>query len=103
MKCGRSIEVYPSFDYYMVDAGSLVGFNADLKFRSLRCVRGLETRYGRTHSYVEGGGLFHDGSSLQLLFGLNVTLYGSHFVEHQVGAQHAAPLLPTSQTSHKIV
>src|SRR5438093_1196827 len=64
---------------------------------------GLETRYGRTHPYVEGRGLFHDGSSLQLLFGLNVTLYGSHFVEHQVGAQHAAPLLPTSQTSHKIV
>jgi len=41
VKCGRSIEFYPSFDYYMVDAGSLVGFNTDLKFRSLRCVRGL--------------------------------------------------------------
>ena|SRR6266576_1142657 len=31
--------------------------------------------YGRTHPYVEGRGLFDDGSSLQLLFGLNVTLY----------------------------
>jgi hypothetical protein len=98
MPIERSIEFYPSFDYYMVDAGSLVGFNADLKFRSLGTplyfggglnilgasgnsdtgfdlFGGLETRYGRTHPYVEGRGLFHDGSSLQLLFGLNVTLY----------------------------
>jgi hypothetical protein len=98
MPIERSIEFYPSFDYYMVDAGSLVGFNADLKFRSpgtplyfggglnilgasgnsdtgFDLFGGLETRYGRTHPYVEGRGLFHDGSSLQLLFGLNVTLY----------------------------
>src|SRR5258708_36119281 len=34
MPVSRSIEFYPSFDYYLVDAGSLVGFNADLKFRS---------------------------------------------------------------------
>jgi hypothetical protein len=94
----RSIEFYPSFDYYFVDPGSLVGLNADLQFRTpgaplyfgggLNILRasgnsdtgfdlfgGLETRYGRTHPYVEARGLFHNNSSLQLLFGLNVTLY----------------------------
>ena len=94
----RSIELYPSFDYYFVDPGSLVGLNADLQFRTpgaplyfgggLNILRasgnsdtgfdlfgGLETRYGRTHPYVEARGLFHNNSSLQLVFGLNVTLY----------------------------
>jgi len=98
MPVARSIEFYPSFDYYFVDPGSLVGFNADLKFRSPRTplyfggglnilhtsgnsdtgfdlFGGFETRYGQTHPYVEARGLFHNGSSLQLLFGLNVTLY----------------------------
>ena len=94
----RSIELYPSFDYYFVDPGSLVGLNADVQFRTpgaplyfgggLNILRasgnsdtgfdlfgGLETRYGRTHPYVEARGLFHNNSSLQLVFGLNVTLY----------------------------
>lgn len=98
MPVSRSIEFYPSFDCYLVNVGSLVGFNADLKFRSrgtplyfgggLNVLRasgnsdtgfdlfgGFETRYERTHPYVEGRGLFHGNSSLQLLFGLNVTLY----------------------------
>jgi len=92
------IELYPSFDYYLVDAGSLVGFNADLKFRTpgtplyfggglnilsgggssdtgFDLFGGFETRYGRTHPYIEGRGLFHNGSTFQLLFGINVTLY----------------------------
>ena len=92
------IELYPSFDYYLVDAGSLVGFSADLKFRTpgtplyfggglnilsgggnsdtgFDLFGGFETRYGRTHPYVEGRGLFHNGSTFQLLFGINVTLY----------------------------
>ena len=98
MPIARSLEFYPSFDYYLVDAGSLVGFNADLKFRSagtplyfggglnvlsgggssdtgFDLFGGFETRYGRTHPYVEGRGLFHNGSTFQLLFGLNITLY----------------------------
>lgn len=93
-----SIEFYPSFDYYLVDAGTLLGFNADLKFRTpgaplyfggglnilhttgnsdtgFDLFGGFETRYGRTHPYVEGRGLFHDNSSLQVLFGINITLY----------------------------
>ena len=98
MPVGRWIDFYPSFDYSLVNAGSLVGFNLDLKFRGPRTplyfggglnilsgggnsdtgfdlFGGFETRYGRTHPYVEGRGLFHGGSSFQVLFGLNVTLY----------------------------
>jgi hypothetical protein len=93
-----TVEFYPSIDYYLVDAGTLVGFNADLKFRTpgaplylggglnilhtsgnndtgFDLFGGFETRYGRTHPYVEGRGLFHDGSSFQVLFGINITLY----------------------------
>ena len=98
MPLSPGIELYPSFDYYLVDAGSLVGFNIDLKFRTpgtplyfgggLNILSGggnsdagpdlfggLETRYGRTHPYIEGRGLFHNGSTFQLLFGINITLY----------------------------
>ncbi|HYU29968.1 MAG TPA: hypothetical protein VEK83_13130 [Gemmatimonadales bacterium] len=94
----RSIELYPSFDYYFVDPGSLFGLNADLQFRTpgaplylgggLNILKtsgnsdtgfdlfgGLETRYGRTHPYLELRGIFHDNSSVQLVAGLNVTLY----------------------------
>lgn len=93
-----SIELYPSFDYYFVSTGNLLGFNGDLKFRTpgtplyfggglsilsgdgnsdtgFDLFGGFETRYGRTHPYVEGRALFHNGSAFQVLFGINVTLY----------------------------
>jgi hypothetical protein len=93
-----SIELYPSFDYYLVSTGNLVGFSGDLKFRTpgaplyfggglnvlsgggnsdtgFDLFGGVETRYGVTHPFVEARALLHDGSSLQLLFGFNVTLY----------------------------
>lgn len=99
-----SIELYPSFDYYFVEGGKLLGFNGDLKFRApggplyfgggvnvlrtspagggpgtsdtgFNLFGGFETRYGRTHPYVEARGLFHDTTSLQLAFGINITLY----------------------------
>ncbi len=97
----HGVEFYPSFDYYLVDAGSLLGFSADLKFRTLGdplylggglnvmraggggtsnsdtgfdLFAGLETRYGWSHPYVELRGLFHNGSALQGAFGINITL-----------------------------
>jgi hypothetical protein len=93
-----SIELYPSFDYYFVNSGSLLGFSGDLKFRTpgtplyfggglnvlhssgnsdtgFDLFGGFETRYGQTHPYVEGRALFHNGSAFQVLFGINVTLY----------------------------
>jgi hypothetical protein len=100
MPIARAIELYPSFDYYLLDTGTLVGFNADLKFLSrgtplyfggglnvldgsgsgntdtgFDLFGGFETRYGRTHPYIEGRFLFHNNSTFQLLFGINVTLY----------------------------
>jgi hypothetical protein len=102
---GRSVELYPSFDYYFVDQGSLVGFSGDLKFRfptggpamfyfggGVNFLRasaggssntdtgwdllfGLESRRGMTHPYVEGRVLNHSGSSFQLAAGLNFTLF----------------------------
>ena len=93
-----SIELYPSFDYYFVTTGDVLGFSGDLKFRApggpLYFGGGLniltrsgnsdtgfdlfgrfETRYGQSHPYIEARALFHDTSSLQLLFGINITLY----------------------------
>ena len=101
MPIAHGVEFYPSFDYYLVDAGSLLGLSADLKFRTpgdplylgggLNVMRaggggssnsdtgfdlfaGLETRYGWSHPYVELRGLFHNGSALQGAFGINITL-----------------------------
>jgi hypothetical protein len=93
-----SIELYPSFDYYFVNTGNMLGLSGDLKFRSpgaplyfggginhltgdgssdtgFDLFGGFETRYGVTHPFIEMRALFHDNSSLQLLFGFNVTLY----------------------------
>jgi hypothetical protein len=92
-----AIEFYPSFDYYFTDRTRL-GWNADLKVLAagaplyfggglnvltggggsdagFNLIGGLETRYGETHPYVEVRGLFHNATSVQLLFGLNVTLH----------------------------
>ena len=96
----RSLELYPSFDYYFVDSGTLLGFNGDLKFRApggplylgggvnllrrgngtartdtgLNLFGGFESRYGQTHPYVELRALVHDETALQLAFGINITL-----------------------------
>ena len=96
---GRSVEVYPSFDYYLVEGGSVLGFNGDLKFRApggplyfggglnvlkasggssdagLGLFGGFETRYGVTHPYVEVRALFHNNTSVQVVLGINMTLY----------------------------
>ena len=102
---GRRVELYPSFDYYFVDAGSLFGINADLKFRfptggpsvfyaggGVNWLRassggnantdtgwdllfGLESRWGVTHPYVEGRVITHSDSKLQIAAGLNVTIF----------------------------
>lgn len=93
-----SIELYPSFDYYFVSTGDMLGLSGDLKVRApggplyfggglniltrsgnsdtgFDLFGGFETRYGQSHPYIEARALFHDTSSLQLLFGINITLY----------------------------
>jgi opacity protein-like surface antigen len=99
----RSIELYPSFDYYFVSGGTLLGLNGDVLFRSpgaplylgggVNVLRakpsggssssdtgfdlflGFETRYGRTHPYIEARELFHDNTAFQVMAGINITLY----------------------------
>jgi|ERR671918_1054156 hypothetical protein len=97
----RSVELYPSFDYYFLDAGTLLGLNGDIKVHApgspfylgggLSVLRagngttntdtgfnlfgGFESRYGQTHPYVEVRGIFHDRTSLQVAVGINVTLF----------------------------
>jgi hypothetical protein len=97
------VELYPSLDYYLSDAGTVMGFNVDLKWRTptpqsalyvgggLNMMRasaggasnmdtggnvfvGLESRLGRTHPFFEVRGLLHEQSAVQLVGGLNFTL-----------------------------
>ena len=98
MPLSSAIEFYPSLDYYLVDGGTRLGWNADLKIQAaevplyfggglnvltgggtsdagFNLIGGIETRYGETHPYAEVRGLFHNSTSLQLLFGLNFTLH----------------------------
>lgn len=102
---GSGLELYPSFDKYFPDAGSLLGFSGDLKLRfptgsptriyfgggvnvlhasaggasaddtGWDLFGGFETRSTAVHPYVEARMLVHDRSTLQLAIGLNFTLY----------------------------
>jgi hypothetical protein len=99
---GRRVEIYPSFDYYFVDPGSLFGISGDVKFRfptggesvfyaggGVNWLRasggasdtgwdllfGLESRLGYTHPYVEGRVINHNSSAFQIAVGLNFTIF----------------------------
>lgn len=102
---GRRVEIYPSFDYYFMDTGSLFGISGDVKFRfptggpsvfyaggGVNWLRasaggnsatdtgwdilfGLESRWGVTHPYVEGRVITHNNSAFQLAGGLNITIF----------------------------
>lgn len=95
------VDLYPSFDYYLVDPGALWSLNADLKFRppsrygafyvggglnytrvsqsgsgssdtGLNLFVGLEGRRGRTAPYVEAKFILGDGSSFQIVGGFSI-------------------------------
>lgn len=98
------LEVYPSFDYYFVDPGSLWAVNADLKWRvarerpdwlyvgtglniarssvgtlhhtdaGLNLIAGVESLKGRIHPFGEGRLIVSDETRFQLAAGLNFTL-----------------------------
>jgi hypothetical protein len=92
--------LYPSFDYYFVDPGSLWSLNFDLKYRpptrygawylggglnysrrsaggvsasdtGLNLLTGLEGRRGRMRPYAEGKFILGDGSSFQIVGGVS--------------------------------
>jgi hypothetical protein len=98
------LEFYPSFDYFLVDEGSLWAVNLDAKFRiagagldwlylggglnvtrfsrdgdgendtGLNLLAGFETLAGRVHPFGEVRFTLSDGSTAQFAFGLNFTL-----------------------------
>jgi hypothetical protein len=94
------VNLYPTFDYYFVDVGTLWALNADVTYRpptrsgawyvggglnyshfsaggngagdtNLNLLSGLEARRGRTRPYVEARFTIGDGSSLQVVGGFN--------------------------------
>ena len=90
------LDLYPTFDYYFVSPGSAWGLNFDLKYRpptrygawyvggglnlmhvtggsntNLNLFSGLEGRRGRTRPYVEARFILGNGSSFQIVGGLN--------------------------------
>lgn len=90
------LEFYPSFDYYLVDAGSLWALNADLKFRpptrrgafyfggglnylngggggdtNLNLLAGLERRRRGTRPYLEAKLVLGGGNAFQLVGGFS--------------------------------
>jgi hypothetical protein len=91
------VDLYPTFDYYFVDPGSLWALNFDLKYRpptrygvwyvggglnllhatggsdtNLNLLTGLEGRRGRSRPYVEAKFILGDGSSFQVVGGFSV-------------------------------
>lgn len=101
----RRIEIYPSFDYYFVDAGSLWQLNGDFKYNlreehnwfylgaglavarasvggfsdtniGANLLGGLETLiWKKVHPYLEGRLTLSDNTAFQLAGGLNITIY----------------------------
>lgn len=101
------LEFYPSFDYYLVDEGSLWALNGDLKYRvfperprwlyigagvnlaragfgnqhetdvGFNLLGGVESLRGWIHPFAEARLTIGDGSSFQIAGGLNITL-GRH-------------------------
>ncbi|MGH7531270.1 MAG: hypothetical protein ACREMN_12860 [Gemmatimonadales bacterium] len=96
----RDIDLYPTFDYYFLDIGSLWALNFDLKYRppsrfgtwylggglnylrrsaggtsagdtNLNLLTGLEGRRGRTRPYVEARFILGDDNMFQLVGGFS--------------------------------
>jgi hypothetical protein len=65
----RQIGVYPSFDYYFVDPGTLWALNADVKFRPLTQAGALYVGGGLNYLHTSAGG-GHGDTNLNLLGGL---------------------------------
>ena len=96
------LDFYPSVDVFLPDDGSLVGFNADLRFQpaprdagplylgtglnltrravrgvsntdaGLNLLAGLEAPTGAIHPFIEARAILSDRNSVQLTGGLNI-------------------------------
>lgn len=103
MPLTRQIELYPSFDYYFVDPGTLWAINADVKFRpptrlgalyvggglnylhasvagasagdvNLNLLGGWEFRRRPLHPYAEARLILGNGSAFQIVGGISFNL-----------------------------
>ena len=104
----RRLELYPSFDYFFVDPGSLTSFNIDLKYRvpaanfnwlylggglnitrrsvgdfsesntGVNLLAGYESLRGSVHPFAEARLTAGDGTAASLAAGLNITIGHSH-------------------------
>lgn len=100
----EQVEFYPSADVYLPDDGTLLGFNADLRYmiptqegfsvyaggglnllyRSIagvsdtdlgvNLIGGAKTEMGTIHPFAEGRAIIHGESSFQLVVGLNFVI-----------------------------
>lgn len=104
MPIARQLEFYPSLDFYFLDAGSLIAFNADLKYRltgesmnwlyiggglnlsgggtsdtnaGVNLIAGAESLRGTVHPFGELRVTVGNGSTAQIAVGVNFTL-GQH-------------------------
>jgi hypothetical protein len=103
----RRVDLYPSFDIFFPDRGSMIGINGDVRLRlptgsnvqfftgtglavtrrsvdgrghsdlGANLLGGLETRSGRVHPFVESRLRFSDRTVFQLAGGFNIALGGS--------------------------
>ena len=102
---GQHLEFYPSFDVFLVDAGSAADLNVDLKLRiseasfrwlylggglnvarrsvgafedtraGLNRFAGIESLRGRVHPFGELRLVANDNTTVRAAFGLNLTLH----------------------------
>jgi len=103
---GQHVEIYPSFNYFLVDGATVWALNGDVKYRlplegewfyvggglnltfadfgggsntdaGLSLIAGFESRKGNVHPFGELRFVVGDGSTAQLAAGLNFTI-GQH-------------------------
>lgn len=69
MPLTRMFEIYPSFDYYFVDVGSLWALNVDLKVRLPSAPEPLYVGGGLNYLHASAGGFSNGDVNLNLLGG----------------------------------
>lgn len=78
MPLTRMFEIYPSFDYYFVDVGSLWALNVDLKIRPTPTQRALYVGGGMNYLHGSAGGVSNGDVNLNLLGGFEVVTQSLH-------------------------
>lgn len=78
MPITRMFEIYPSFDYYFVDVGSLWALNVDLKIRPPTSQGALYVGGGMNYLHASAGGVSSGDVNLNLLGGFELRQQSLH-------------------------